>query len=179
MFVPEARRLAEKLDESSHSKEAVLLTSRIRLCELASNLYERASTMPLDEMRRSIEPLQQEGVVFPTSLQLRVVSRHCLHLASEQDHEGFFEVWCPWSLLSDLEEFDPCNPSTKSLVATLLDKEMQLNSLLEDDEDTKDEDKKKLDEKNTTLSSDWQAGKATVDRFKVACRTCLLVFIEW
>ena len=153
-IVTEARKIAEKLEEAIHSKEALLLNQRIKLCEVALNLAERASSMPIDEMARSVTPLQSAGVQLPFSLQLKLVARHCAHHASKQDPENFLEIWSPWAILSEVDEFDPVQPLMKSLVATLADKETILNNSMDDEEMGKVE----MESKNKDLSEEWQAG---------------------
>jgi hypothetical protein len=128
-----------------HSKEALLLNQRIK------NLADRAGSMPIDEMARSVTPLQNAGVGLPFSLQLKLVARHC-----------------PWAILSEVDEFDPVQPLMKSLVATLADKETALNNAMDDEEDVGTAE---MESKNKDLSEEWQAGFQIVHcKFIVDCR---------
>ena len=162
----EARKIAQNLEENSYSKEALLLNQRIKLCEVALNLAERAKSMPLDEMKRCVDPLQEAGVDFPFSMQMKFVIRFCSHHAiTNQDAENFLEVWSPWAM-ADVDDFDPHQPLMKSLVAILADRETQLNSAMEDVEETGNtaldaKNKAELDRKNKELTEEWEAAVHT------------------
>lgn len=113
--------------------------------------------MPPNELHRTVQPLQEEGISLPMPLQLKITSRRCLEtLDAKIDH--FLAAWCPWMSEgeSDIEEFDPTNPRFICVLATLSDKEV---SFSEESEDLTEEQKIV---KRQELDLEWKA------RFKQA-----------
>lgn len=150
----QARKIAEKLEEAC-CKEHLLVNKRIKLCELAANLYERASSMPTNELHRTVQPLQEEGINLPMPLQLKIASRRCMETLDGKVDQ-FLAAWCPWlgEDEAEIEEFDPTNPRFFSLLAVLSDKEV---SFAEECEDMT-EDQKIV--KRQELDLEWKARPA-------------------
>ena len=138
----------EKLEEGK-CVEALLLTNRMRLCELAANLYERVSVMPLNELHRTLQPLQ--GIELPTNLECKLISRRCLEALPEDDLTIFWSVWRPWEADGDegVEDFDAMKPDLRSLIGSLCDREAELKE---------EEDQNQNVGKSEDFNRRWQAG---------------------
>lgn len=130
-----------------------MLNQRIKLCEYASNLYERSGSMPKNELHRCITPLLGAGIEFPIQLQTKLLTRHCLEMMPE-DLEGFFVAWTPWELEGEeaSEEFNPIKPDMRSLVGSVADREMEARQEAKDDDNA---DKSACPASEFTIA--WQA----------------------
>lgn len=149
----QARKVVQSLEEKKCG-EALLLSKRIKICEYASSLYERASTMANQELHRVLQQLVSEGVTLPLGLQLKLVKRRCLEVM-ESNLGDFMVAWRIWEVENeDNDEFSPLRPCLYSLRNAAIDKTLELDRAEMNDEANTAE----LTEKRNLLILDWKDG---------------------
>lgn len=100
--------------------EALLLTKRIKLCEMAALLSERLPQLPALETHRCLQAIHAVHIQLPMPLKCKLLLRTCCE-RMESDVSSFMKVWCPWQASGQDEddegaEFDPMQPAISCLI---------------------------------------------------------------
>ena len=129
----EAKKIAATLESGQH-KEGLLLNKRIKICQDASNLFERLESMTADELHKTVQPLMEESVDLPVAIMVRLVRRQCLEgMDSADPRAQFLDCWRPWSSASGVEEFCPLTPKLDAVIACVSDKYQTMDDVSEDE----------------------------------------------
>ena len=156
-----AKKIVATLEEKQ-CKEGLLLSKRLRHCELAAQLYDRLATMPAHELHKCLQPLVSEGVDFPVSMKVKLILRASLEKMESGNLPEFLKVWSPWRMASnpegdgDEDDFNPMQPCLKGLISSVADKELKLQ--MDMDEDSDGEDKPSKETNQGQLKLEWKAG---------------------
>lgn len=133
-----ARRILSTLEAQSFGREALLLQKRLRLCEHAQHLVDRAHNMPGNELHKVVQPLYDDGVDFPLPLQCKLVSRRCLECVQQKNPKVFLVHWCVWKITVDKADnqgdFNPLRPMMAAIFNQLSDAQEAFAQKVHDEE---------------------------------------------